>query len=509
VKGTAIESFFVALGFDVEDSDLVNYEKRLEAVKTATLAVGAAIAGAALGIGVFTAHVADQLDDLGDFAERENVSAQAVQELGHAAQKSGSSIDAVRATVEGLNRVTGEAVLGIGRGAKIFEHLGMEAKDSEGKVKTFDVLLGEIAERMDGLSRQEQVAMAEKLGIDRSLIPLLEKGKAGIQELREEAKRFGVIDDEGLKQAGLFADTMDDVKAVIRGTSEMVAVKFMPVVRSVLERFRDWVLVNRDIIVTRLDKFVQVLSVLVDVLWSGITRLVGGIIDLVNWLASSKVGALLLAAAIGVLLKVLVYDTLMMAAMAIASLAKWFTIANAAALLTSAAVGLLIAGIVLLVDDYQNWKAGNESVIGEILAKYPEVLSWINQIQAAVRSVSSAFQAVGLWISDSIYKIQELYGIAKNFLSLGFGGSSMKLPNFATGSGPGTPNSTGQNSASGPFKVLGGGSSSVNVKSGTTISTTNTFNIKATDPKGTAKEVSSKINQNRNVTRNNKTSVVQ
>ena len=142
------------------------------------------------------------IDELGDFAELEQVSVEALQEIGYAAQLNGSSLEALKASVSGVNKTVGEAALGIGRGAQTFEKLGMAAKNADGSVKSFDQVLEEVAGKMEGLSRQEQIALAEKLGIDRSLIPLLAKGRGELEALRKEAQAFGVGDAGAGQRAG-------------------------------------------------------------------------------------------------------------------------------------------------------------------------------------------------------------------------------------------------------------------------------------------------------------------
>jgi hypothetical protein len=132
--------------------------------------------------------VAEGIDELGDFAELEQVSVEALQEIGYAAQLNGSSLEALKGSVSGVNKTVGEAALGIGRGAQTFEKLGMSAKNADGSIKSFDQVLEEVAGKMEGLSRQEQIALAEKLGIDKFADPAPVEGVAGTGELREEAR---------------------------------------------------------------------------------------------------------------------------------------------------------------------------------------------------------------------------------------------------------------------------------------------------------------------------------
>ena len=84
-----IESFFVSLGFEINTEKLDEFEQKLAAARGTVLAVGAVAATAAAGIGLFVSKVAEGIDELGDFADVEQVSVEALQEIGYAAQLSG------------------------------------------------------------------------------------------------------------------------------------------------------------------------------------------------------------------------------------------------------------------------------------------------------------------------------------------------------------------------------------------------------------------------------------
>lgn len=60
------------------------------------------------------------------------------------------------------------------------------------------------------------------------------------------------------------------------------------------------------------------------------------------------------------------------------------TITNAAALVTSALIGGIVIALALLIDDYVNWKEGNDSVIGGLIEQFPWLLDVIQGIQKGV-----------------------------------------------------------------------------------------------------------------------------
>lgn len=381
-----IDSLLVALGFQIDDSELKEFKSDVaDARENLMLVVGAAAAAAA-GIGAFVKSVADGIDELGDFAEVEQVSIEALQELGYAAQLNGSSIDAVKGSVSGLNRTIGEAVLGIGRGAATFEKLGMSAKNADGSIKSVDELLAEVSEKMQGLSRQEAIALAEKLGIDRSLVPLLMKGREELEKFREEARAFGLATEEDAAKAGALNDSFDRMMFMVGAISKSVAVGLMPRMTELLDGLREWVMSNRDVIKSSIAGTLQVITSVVGALWTAISTLVGWLGQAVRWLMQFELVTYAAAAALFALIAVQVGKGLQQLLTLIRGMAVGMATFSASALLVPLAIGAIALAIGLLIDDFMAWKEGGDSVIGDLIAQFPALEGVILTVEQAVRS---------------------------------------------------------------------------------------------------------------------------
>lgn len=383
MSAQVLQEFFVKLGFEVDTDKVKEFEQETIQVRNGVFKMGAIVTAAAAGIGLFVSRVAESLDDLGDFADLNEVSAAAVQQFGQAAQMNGSSLEAAKSSIAGLNKVVGEAALGLGRGAMTFQKLGLEAKNADGSVKSFDQMLEEIAGKMQGLSRQEQIAMAEKLGIDRSLVPMLSKGSEAMREFMAAAKEFSLTDSE-IATAGKFQDTMDQLKFAMRGLRDQIAVHLMPVVRQTLEGFFKWLRANREIIKSNITKFVMVFTALLGTLWDWTVRVADSLASIVKWLTTTRSGLIALAAALALITKFYVYRTFELIAKGVDLLSSALTVANTAALVTSAIIGGIIIALGLLIDDYVNWKEGNDSVIGDLIKQFPWLLDVIQTIENTV-----------------------------------------------------------------------------------------------------------------------------
>jgi len=384
MSANVIESFFVSLGFEIDTGKLDEFGKKLQSARNTVLAVGTVAAAAAGAIGLFVGKIAEGVDDLGSFANLEDVSVEALQEIGYAAKLNGSSIDALKSSISSVNKTVGEAALGIGRGAKTFEMLGMSAKNADGSIKSFDQVLDEVADRMEGLSRQEQIALTEKLGIDRSLIPLLAKGRGEMEALRKEAQAFGVASDEDARKAGNFMASLNRTRFMLGAIGKTIAVEFMPRMTAMLDGFRDWMTANREIIKSGIGTALKVATALIGTMWDWVVRLSGGLAGLIRWLTTTNAGLFVTAAALALVTKFAAYRAFEVVASGIRLVASALTLANAAALGMSLVIGGIIIALGLLIDDYVNWKEGNDSVIGDLVKEFPLLLDIIQTIEQAV-----------------------------------------------------------------------------------------------------------------------------
>lgn len=373
MSAQALQEFFVSLGFEVDTSNVDEFEQKAAHLRDGMLKIGTIVTGVAAGIGLFVTEIAGGIDELGDFAELEQVSIEALQEFGYAAQLNGASLDAVKASVASVNKTVGEAVLGIGRGAMTFDKLGMSAKNADGSVKSFDQILGEVSEKMQGMSRQEAIAMAEKLGIDRTLIPLLMKGRGELEKLRAEARAFGVVSEEGAQKAGKLTDSLDRTKFMMGALGKYIAVELMPQVTSVLDGFRNWMVAHQVIIKSGLGAALRVVTSIIGTLWDWTVRVANGFSGLVKWLNSFGATAKI-AAGIALIL-------------------------GAAIAFPAVMIGLLIGALFLVADELVNFYEGNNTVLGLILEQYPNagkaVVTALGAIGAAF--VALKWKAIQAW----------------------------------------------------------------------------------------------------------------
>lgn len=379
-----IESFFVALGFQVDTQGLEDMKKKTDELRDSAMRVGAVFTGAAAGIGLLVQGVAASMGELYSFAELNEVSARSVAALGKIAQENDGSLEGMKSTIQSLNKTIGEASLGIGRGAMTFEKLNLAAKRADGSVKSVDDILAEVADKMQGLSRQEQIAMAEKLGIDPQFVKVLEKGSANLAKLREEAEMMNPFTEEDYKLADEVDKLFIKAKNTLGVFTKMLGVSLLPTVKEVLKNYLEWFKASRK---ATSDVFVRALKLIagaIGTVWDWVVRLVTGMKAAYDWIIQFKLVTYLAAAALTAFVAVKTYDFVVQLGGAIKMLTLRMATFNATALIIPAIIGAIILAIGLLIDDYVNWKEGNDSVIGGLVEQFPWLLGVIQTIEKAV-----------------------------------------------------------------------------------------------------------------------------
>jgi hypothetical protein len=138
--------------------------------------VGSAIVGAAAGFAMFTSSVTESIDPMVQLSRETGDTIAEIQELGFAASQNGSSLDAVMSSIRELTKRAGEfARTGGGSASEAFLQLGVSVRDSNGQMKTASQLMTELSGTLQGFSKGEQADILDKLGIDPSMIQLLNR----------------------------------------------------------------------------------------------------------------------------------------------------------------------------------------------------------------------------------------------------------------------------------------------------------------------------------------------
>ena len=192
----------------------------------------------------FIQKSAEGFERISHLANRVNTTADAVQKLGYIAQFTRSSVAAAELSLDGLNRAAGEAYLGVGRAKKIFEKIGLSVKDSNGQLKDTSKLMGELSEKIKPLERGEQLAVLEKLGIDKTMIEALTTDTSKLAAENDQLyKAFGLNVDKASDSSVELIDAMGKVHRVFNVFKDAIASAFFDQFKGGFDSFRQQLLV--------------------------------------------------------------------------------------------------------------------------------------------------------------------------------------------------------------------------------------------------------------------------
>lgn len=306
--------------------------------KIVSLAKWAGAAIAAGSVAVAIQRTADKFNDLGDVVSRVgNATVKELDRLGYVAELTGSDANTATASFENLSRTIGEAAQGIGRGAQVFEKLGLSAKDAQGNVKTTTQVLDEIKVKIQDLSKAEQSAYIQRLGLDRSMIGMLTSDTTEIiDQYNKRTEALGINVDEA---AELGAKYNDAIKVTERGFDDIITafvLRVLPSITTAIERVSKLIDENAGLIKSYVEPIAAAVSISADLVTGFITG-------------------------VGKLFKVLGKWPVYIGAVTVAwKLLNAVFKASPIGRIITLVMGLVTA-IGLLIDDYETWKEGGKS----------------------------------------------------------------------------------------------------------------------------------------------------
>ena len=196
------------------------------AAKSAAQITGA-VAAAGAAIFAFTKRQAEMLDELAKTSQKVGVSVESLSALKHAASLSGASFETLTNGLRFLNKNMADMRAGTGEARQAFEGMGVQVVDSNGKLKGTEEMLLELADRFAGMQDGAgKTALAMRIfgKSGAELIPFLNEGRAGIEQLRKEAERLGIVfSTQAAKDAEVFNDNMERLTRVVDGLAVKLA----------------------------------------------------------------------------------------------------------------------------------------------------------------------------------------------------------------------------------------------------------------------------------------------
>jgi hypothetical protein len=201
--------------------------------KKFTQGVKIGVAGIAAMVGLSISAA----DRAGKLAEKLGVGTEFISAMGYAADQTGANLNVLTSGLGTLADNATKAAGGSRQSAASFAAIGVSVVDANGKLKSLEQLLPEIADRFAGIENGAgKAAIANRLfgSSGRELIPMLNQGAAGLGDMTKAAAEMGlVISGDTAKAASQLGDNIGLLKANFMGMATTLAERLLPTLVSI------------------------------------------------------------------------------------------------------------------------------------------------------------------------------------------------------------------------------------------------------------------------------------
>jgi hypothetical protein len=389
---TILDSFFVALGFENDDTNAEKYEGSLKSLRESALGLIGVFVGAAAAVGGLAISAAESLGAIQDFAELNDVSAAEIHGLSIAGKEYDLTLQGVESTYQGLNVSIGQAALHLGRAGQVFQRVGLQAKNADGSVKSVREVLGDVADKMQDMNAGERLALASRLGIDANFTKILKEGRDAFDDWADSAK--SPFNDKQFEQAERIDKLWLKASATFKSLATVIGVALFPAVEDLLRTFLAWWKTAKPEVVQKLTEFFSGLAKVVFTVGSYLFGILAWGYKVVEWLAKMRIvgDAVRVIFAAWVAFKIGGMFTQLVTAIwsAVTAMGAF----NVTAMLIPILIGAAVAAVILLADDIYNFVQGHDSLIGRAVKKWPWFATFIDNVRSAVVWLGEGFASI-------------------------------------------------------------------------------------------------------------------
>lgn len=243
-----LTKLFVVIGLKSTDLEkgLNKTKYQLTQIGATMTIVGAAITGTLAAITVKWASAGDEIAKL---AQKTGFSTEALSELKYAAQLSGGSLSGLEMGIKRMQYAILQGGYGLMTYTRLFQDLGLTIDQLKGMApeQQFYAIMTALADIADPTQKAAiAVSLFGRAGTD--MLPMLSDGSAGLEEMRAEAEKLGIVfDSKAAKSAEAFNDSFTRLKASLSGATMMIAGTLAPVITnlanaisSIITKIKNW-----------------------------------------------------------------------------------------------------------------------------------------------------------------------------------------------------------------------------------------------------------------------------
>ncbi len=231
----------IEVKFSGDTSDLEKSVGRAQSTISTFAKTAAASLAGALSVGMFVAAGRAALnfaDDIGKMAQKVGMSTEALSKLTYAAKLADVSMQELQVGVQQLSK-------NMEAGSEGLAALGISATDSAGNLRSTAEVFADVAEAFAGMedgAGKTAIAMNIFGRSGAQLIPLLNSGRRGLNEMGDEARKFGVVVSRDAAQAAeKFNDNLTRLNTISEGLAQSLTQELLNPLNDVLQSLLDYV----------------------------------------------------------------------------------------------------------------------------------------------------------------------------------------------------------------------------------------------------------------------------
>jgi hypothetical protein len=217
--------------------------QKLKAFGTGLATAGAAVTAAGVAIkGLLTAAVlkfADSGSELLHMSERIGIAVESLSALGYAAEQSGSDMEGLESGVKKMQKSIGAAEEGNQAAVETFARLGISISDiaSLSPDQQFEAIADSVSKIADP-TQKAAIAMQVFGKNGTALLPMLDQGKAGIEDFRKEAEELGIVmSTENAEAAGHLHNSFLKLERVTGGVVKAIGAALAPTIEDLVAKY--------------------------------------------------------------------------------------------------------------------------------------------------------------------------------------------------------------------------------------------------------------------------------
>lgn len=393
-----VKELITLLGFEIDDKKLKEFDNAIDETKKGLTILGATVVTSGVALFALMKTATDAAVSIDRLAAQTGVSTREIQTLGYVAKQSGSDVGEMSRGLRDLTKNIVEAAKNAGgENARVFRSLGIRLFNSAGQVKNASEVFLELSSAFKTIpTATQKTAVAMKLlgESGTGLVNALNRGPGEIRKLQAEIESLGILSEQQIAALSSVSDGWGRITSILGFLKNTIAAEVAPVIASLLEDIKDFIIANKELIRSNLLGFFKALASFMKTLWaigSGVGKMVIWLTDKLGGLEWMTKALLTVLVALG---SGAVVGGLILITKLVMALGTAFLVASAKAIAIGVAIAAAVALAFLVLEDiFTFFTDGGETFTGDI----------VNAMKKGLNGLWSYFEDFMKWLEKKLY----------------------------------------------------------------------------------------------------------